>query len=257
MNAKALTPEDLPGDLTEILAAAMVTAGLEWPLQANGNLEVLSRPRIAFAGTRLSSPTANDSIQTLACALAREGVCIVSGGAVGTDMAAHCGALRCGGATVFVLPEPLENIELATWRSTLPPFANGEDVLFLSPFSRQSKQSGSNPLIRNRLIVGLAQATVAGETRLRSGTNHFLQLSRERQLPLWMLDSGPSDPVLREALRTLERGGARLFSYAQSREPELAKKIIESARQFALEEMRRENAQLRFFEEPEEYRSQF
>src|SRR5687768_10355964 len=58
---------------------------------------------VAIVGTRRASPEASSFIRSLAFELTRAGCAIVSGGASGTDTAAHLGALDAGGSTIAVL----------------------------------------------------------------------------------------------------------------------------------------------------------
>ncbi|MBK8941519.1 MAG: DNA-processing protein DprA [Polyangiaceae bacterium] len=80
--------------------------------------EVPRGPAIAIVGTRTPSEPARDWTRAAAEALARRGLIVWSGGAVGVDAAAHEGALDAGAPTVVVLgsgldaPFPPQNREL-------------------------------------------------------------------------------------------------------------------------------------------------
>jgi DNA processing protein len=66
-----------------------------------------ARPAVAVVGTRAADPEHRRFAHELAAELARAGVLVVSGGALGIDAAAHRGALEAGGETVAVLASGL------------------------------------------------------------------------------------------------------------------------------------------------------
>ena len=58
---------------------------------------------VAVVGGRRASPLRRAAARSIGAGLARAGWCVVSGGAVGVDAAAHAGAVDAGGRTVVVL----------------------------------------------------------------------------------------------------------------------------------------------------------
>ena len=89
-------------------------------ITARGNISTLAKPMVAMVGTRHATAAGMGFIADLANAFALRGFAVASGMAMGTDTAAHRGALRtCGnGVTVAVLAGgadyiwPLENESL-------------------------------------------------------------------------------------------------------------------------------------------------
>ena len=57
-----------------------------------GNLDLLKRPKVSIVGTRRPSNYTRQFTYSLANALAKRGVCIISGAAMGVDAIAHTGA---------------------------------------------------------------------------------------------------------------------------------------------------------------------
>ena len=70
--------------------------------------DALDRPRVAVVGTRAATPHGLADARELGAALARAGVTVVSGLAIGIDAAAHEGALDAGGAVVGVVATGLD-----------------------------------------------------------------------------------------------------------------------------------------------------
>ncbi len=68
-----------------------------------GELDGLRAPCVAVVGTRVPSDEGFRRARRLAETLARRGVCVVSGLALGIDGAAHEGALAAGAPTIGVL----------------------------------------------------------------------------------------------------------------------------------------------------------
>ena len=139
-------------------------------------------PALAIVGSRKASERTRERTRRWAADLAARGVVVVSGLAYGVDAAAHLGALDGGGRTLAVLasgldrPSPRGNRRLAerildqagAWLSEQPP----GQVSLPHQFPE-----------RNRLISGLAQASLIVEARVASGTlwtaRHALEQGRE------------------------------------------------------------------------------
>lgn len=135
-------------------------------LWAIGDISLLQRPAISMVGARNASSLGTRMAKSLAVELGQLGYVIVSGLARGVDAAAHLAALdtgtiavQAGGVDVMY---PAENTELA-----LNIAANGlrlsEMPMGLQPMARHFPK-------RNRIISGLAQATVIVEAAAKSGS---------------------------------------------------------------------------------------
>src|SRR5262245_59364071 len=78
--------------------------------------ELLARPCVTIVGSRKVSAYGRTVTEQLAGELARAGVVIISGLALGVDSLAHKAALDAGGLTIAVLPTGLNTIYPATHR---------------------------------------------------------------------------------------------------------------------------------------------
>jgi DNA processing protein len=125
-------------------------------------------PAVAIVGTRRASPDGLEVARALGRGLAASGVTVVSGMALGIDSAAHVGALEGGGRSVAVLaggadvPYPRQKTRLHQQLAL-----SGVVVSEMPPGFRAFKW---NFPARNRIIAGLAQATIVVEAAERSGS---------------------------------------------------------------------------------------
>lgn len=76
--------------------------------------DLLEHPRVAIVGSRKVTPYGQIVTTRLAGELARAGVIIISGLAIGVDGFAHRAALEAGGITLAVLAGGLDHIHPAT-----------------------------------------------------------------------------------------------------------------------------------------------
>ena len=136
-------------------------------LFALGDLRLLDRPAVAIVGSRDHSTYGAEVCRSLAAEAAAIGVVVVSGMARGLDAVAHRGALDAGGSTIGVLGNGLGVVYPAANRELYERVAS--QGLLLTEFSPGEKpHAGSFPR-RNRLISGLARATVVVEAAVGSG----------------------------------------------------------------------------------------
>jgi DNA processing protein len=121
----------------------------------------------AIVGTRTPTPEAAELATALADGLAREGIVIASGLALGIDTAGHRGALQAGGRTLAALGSgvlrvyPPGNEDLADEIS-----AHGAVVSERPPRARVTREG---LLARNRIIAGLARAVLVVQTERPGG----------------------------------------------------------------------------------------
>ena len=133
-----------------------------------GNLDAL-RDGLAVVGARKATPYGASAAAKFAGLAAAKGVPIISGGALGCDSQAHRGALSAGGETVAVLgggcdvPYPVRNAQLF------------QEIIDKGGAVVSERDWEFPPLpytfrARNRIIAGLARATLIVEAGLPSGT---------------------------------------------------------------------------------------
>ncbi len=165
---------------------------------------------VAIVGTRRASAIGADIAEKTAYELARYGIPIISGLAVGIDSAAHRGALKAGGNTVAVLGcgtdivYPLQNKPL--YEEIL-----GKGGSIVSQYPDGEVPGRYTFLERNKIIAGLSVAVIIIEAPLRSGSintaNHAIDFGREV-----LVFPGPYNHSNYGGSHKLIRDGARLVS---------------------------------------------
>jgi DNA processing protein len=133
-----------------------------------GAASALSRPSVAVVGTRRPSGYGRAMATEIADELARAGIAIVSGLALGIDGAAHLATLDAGGVTVAVLPSPIDRIYPPRHRGLAARIvAEGGALVSEAPPGRLTGKPDFAR--RNRIISGLADAVVVVEAPDHSG----------------------------------------------------------------------------------------
>lgn len=124
--------------------------------------------RIAIVGTRSATSWGVSMAQASARDAARAGISVVSGLALGIDIAAHRAALAAGGHTTAILGS---GIDKATPREHL---ADAEEIIDSGGCIFTEQRPGTQPsartlVARNRLQSGLSAATIVIQCGLQSG----------------------------------------------------------------------------------------
>jgi DNA processing protein len=131
-----------------------------------GDASLLTKPAVAFVGSRDHTMYGAEAARVLAAAVAQRAV-VVSGMARGIDALAHAAALDAGGGTIGVLGNGFGVIYPAANRELYDRMlAHGCLVTEHPPGERPHE--GAFPR-RNRLISGLARAVVVIEAAAKSG----------------------------------------------------------------------------------------
>jgi DNA processing protein len=136
-------------------------------LYCKGRPEVLKKPSVALVGSRQSTTYGEKTAETLARELVERGIVLVSGLARGIDTAAHRAVAEAGGSTVAVLGSGLLNIYPPENGPLAEQICRNGALLSELPLSAPP-DAGHFPR-RNRIIAGLASATVVVEADEDSG----------------------------------------------------------------------------------------
>ncbi|HKE93563.1 MAG TPA: DNA-processing protein DprA, partial [Povalibacter sp.] len=180
-------------------------------LYVRGNPELLAMPQLAMVGARNPTPPGAETAHSFAEHLARCGLSITSGLAVGIDAASHRGALAASGTTIAVCGTGLDSHyprnnaglaeEIATRGALVSEFPPGTPPLKCN-FPR-----------RNRIISGLALGTLVVEAAVQSGSLITARLAAEQGREVFAIPGSIHNPMARGCHRLI-RQGAKLVETA-------------------------------------------
>ena len=162
------TDEDYPGLLKEcedapigIYIRSYNPASSLWKQDKN----------IAIVGTRDISSYGNEWCYRIVKTLAESGTrpLIVSGLAIGTDIAAHNAALEFGLPTIAVMATGPESVYPYRHASIADRIARTPDCALITDYPPGTAPLAIHFLRRNRIIAGLSQATLLIESKIRGG----------------------------------------------------------------------------------------
>lgn len=135
-----------------------------------GSLPQTRIPTVAIVGTRKPTAYGKEVTYTIAHELAKRGVVVISGLALGVDTIAHTAALDAGGNTIAVLPCGLPKIYPSTNRGLAERILTSGGALICEHDADKDFSYQSDFLVRNRIVAGLADAVIITEAAARSGT---------------------------------------------------------------------------------------
>jgi len=180
-------------------------------LYVQGRVESDS-PNVAIVGSRHATPYGREVTERLSADLARCGLTIVSGMAIGIDTAAHTGTISAGGKTIAVLGCGLDIVYPAQNRELFYQIAETGAVITEFPFS--TPPEAHNFPRRNRVISGLSLGTVVVEATQRSGSLITARLAAEQGREVFAV---PGSIASFKSMGThrLIKQGAKLVEHAQ------------------------------------------
>ncbi len=171
-----------------------------------GRAELLAEPGVAIVGSRRSTARARDAARRIAAAVARVGVPVVSGMALGVDGAAHMGALDVNGPTLAVLGTGADRVYPPSHRALFRRLV--EDGLVVSEFRPGTPALPHHFPRRNRILAALANIVVVVEAAARSGALITVEHALDLGIEVWAVP-GPFDEPFCAGSNALLGDGAR------------------------------------------------
>lgn len=171
-------------EFSERIGASFLTRGeVGWPRQlgalgpqepwvlwslGSADFRLLAVQSLAIVGTRACTAYGQRVAHDWAAEMSDSAVTVVSGGAIGIDIAAHRGALSVGAPTLCVVAGGVQARYPATNENVFHQIMDSGVIVSESPPQQAPRRQRF--LTRNRIIAALSQATLIVEASSRSGT---------------------------------------------------------------------------------------
>ncbi len=175
--------------------------------------ELLNNTAVAVVGSRKFSPYGHRVTLELTGELARAGLVIVSGLALGVDSFAHQAALESQGQTIAVLPCGLDTVYPVSHRNLARRILETGGML-ISEHPPGTVAFKQNFIARNRIISGLSQGVLITEAAEKSGSLHTARFALEQGREVFAVPGNITSPHS-VGTNNLIKAGASPVSRAQ------------------------------------------
>lgn len=172
-----------------------------------GDRSLLNTPQIAVVGSRNPTAAGLSQARKFSKGLARQGLTITSGLALGIDGTAHSSALSVNGTTIAVAATGLDRVYPARHRSLAQQIS--ETGLIISEFPLGTQPKANHFPQRNRIISGLSLGTLVVEAAPQSGSLITARLALEQGREVFAIP-GSVDNTLAKGCHLLIKQGAHL-----------------------------------------------
>ena len=173
-------------------------------LYARGEVSEDDEWAVAIVGTRRITAYGRQVAEDLAGAMARNGITVVSGLARGVDAVAHQACLKNGGRTLAVLGSGVDHIYPPEHRRLAQEIvANGA---ILSDYPPGTPPEAANFPPRNRIISGLARATLVVEAGKSSGALITATFAVEQGREVFAVPGGIYSPASQGTNQLIQQG---------------------------------------------------
>lgn len=155
----------------------------------------LQLPTVAIVGTRSPSPYGARAAEDFAAALARAGVVVVSGLALGVDAIAHAAAVQARGSTVAVLGSAVDVIAPTTNAQLAKRIVESGCGAIVSEYPPGTIPRPEHFPARNRIISGLSLGTIVIEGSEKSGALITARAALDQNREVLALPGGIYSPM--------------------------------------------------------------
>lgn len=179
-------------------------------LYYRGNADLNNPKIISIIGTRNNTEYGRQVTQSIVETLHDHNVLILSGLAFGIDAIAHKSALQNNLPTVGVLAHGLDTIYPLQHKQL------AKDILLngglLTEFPRNTKPDKHNFPKRNRIVAGMADATIVVETAIKGGSMITAELAYNYNRDLFAVPGRTIDSKSNGCLKLIQQNKAILFT---------------------------------------------
>lgn len=182
-------------------------------LYVKGPVEYLNSPCLAVVGARAATSYGRQVSEDISYQLARRGITIVSGLALGVDAAAHNGALNAGGMTIAVLGCGIDVVYPHQNKKLFEKIV--DKGLLISEYPFGTRPESFRFPARNRIISGLALGVLVVEAARRSGSLITAELALEQGREVYAVPGMVHSPKSEGTHRLLQEG-AKLVQHVDN-----------------------------------------
>lgn len=173
-----------------------------------GTWPAVNLPSLSVVGTRQATPYAERACETIVKPLARAGLVIVSGLALGADALAHAATLAAGGQTIAVLGAGVDDNHIfPSFNRRLAHAIMENRGAIISEYPPETEPQKINFPIRNRIIAGMSRGTMVVEAGIKSGALITARAALENGRELFAVP-GPFHSPFSEGANNLIKNGA-------------------------------------------------
>lgn len=148
-----------------------------------GNTNLLKRKKISIVGTRRPSAYTREFTHKLASKLSQNGICIVSGAAMGVDSIAHSAAGNNN--TIAVVANGLDiKYPSVNKNQIIDIEKNG---LMISSFKEGEKARNYTFVLRNEIVVALGEKLIVTEADIGSGSMTSVEFALKQNKEIFVL----------------------------------------------------------------------
>ena len=153
-----------------------------------GNEKILQSDGIAVIGSRCNTEYGEKYATKFSKELAKQGLTIISGMAVGIDGFAHKGALSVGGKTIAVLGSGFNDIYPEENKELFKQIIENDGAI-ITEYEPDVKPNSENFPKRNRIVSGLSKGVLVIEAVYRSGTSITAKLGQSQGRKVFCIPS--------------------------------------------------------------------
>lgn len=161
---------------------------------------------VAIVGARKNTRYGEEVAYKLAYDLAKQGVIIISGLALGIDSIAHRGALDAGGKTIAILGTPIDQIYPRKHKALAAEIIEKNGAILSEYPAGADIHPKTSFLERNRLISGLSDAVIVVEAAERSGSLNTAMHALEQGRDLFAVPGDINRPLSRGCNKLIKQG---------------------------------------------------
>jgi DNA processing protein len=160
---------------------------------------------VAIVGTRKPTPYGKMVTEKLAEELARAGVVVVSGLALGVDCLAHSAVLAAKGRTIAISPGGLQKIYPVTNKPVADKILANKGTI-ISEYASDHQPKKAEFLERNRIIAALSDLVIIPEAAAQSGSLNTASHALKMGIPVCVVPGNVTSPMSSGTNHLLKNG---------------------------------------------------